>query len=461
MSGWLILEARWHSGLYHGAEWPPAPLRLLQALVAGNQSTAYPALHWLEEQPPPTILAEPDPAARKLMLYVPANNRRELESLVPKIQRQRRIDAPVAYVWPLSPGDAAHAQQAIALATRVHTLGTGLDPAYVLGRFTQTCPAPHGPQRRWVVWPGHFMPPAGQPLRTAVKGSLDSLEAIHAARLGRRLHDKAALPRVPNPPPARYGITAYLPESDRPGLIYLPLKLYADAGLKMPWSWHREDAVLVAAMLRHALIKRVEEWGETALIRDFVAGHPKDDPDARLSYLPLPSLGHRHVDGFIRRALLATPLAHWSLVERCQDWLDRPLPLIPEGGDQPIAYAAMANELDSVVRRYVGTAREWVSVTPMVLPGHYTRGPALVEKLIRKALRESGFAPEGVAAIRASKLPWIAGAAHAHCYRRKVMEGQSHTYHVSVTFTQPVPGPIALGRQRHHGLGLLACANPE
>jgi CRISPR-associated protein Csb2 len=461
MSAWLILEVRWHSNLYHGAEWPPAPMRLLQALVAGNQGTDHPALHWLEQQPAPVILAEPDPQPRKLTLYVPTNNRRDRESLTPKIQTQRRLRAPVAYVWQVPSEEASCAQPMLELATRVHTLGTGLDQAFVVGRIESACPTPDADQRRWVVWPGPFMPPAGQALRTPVAGSLASLDLIHEARLGRRLHDKDALPRVPNPPPARYGVTVYMPETERQGLVYLPILLYADAGLKTLWGWHREDTVYIAAMLRHALMRRVAEWGEPDSVQDFVAGHPKDDPNARLSYVPLPSIGHRHVDGFIRRALLATPLAFWSKVRQCQEWLDHPLPLIPEGRDEPVAHAVLANELDPVFRRYLNASRDWVSVTPVVLPGNYTRGHTLVEKLVRKALRESGFANEDVAAVQASKLPWVAGATHAHHYRRKSMEGQSFTYHVAVSFTQPVPGPIVLGRQRHHGLGLLACANPE
>jgi CRISPR-associated protein Csb2 len=140
--------------------------------------------------------------------------------------------------------------------------------------------------------------------------------------------------------------------------------------------------------------------------------------------------------------------------------MDSPLPLIPEGRDEPVAYARVADDLDPVVRRYIGSSRDWASVTPMVLPGHYTRGHTLVEKLIRKALRESGYADGDVVAVKADKLPWISGATHAHRYRRKLMDGRSHTYHVSIKFLEPVSGPMVLGRQRHHGLGLLACANP-
>jgi CRISPR-associated protein Csb2 len=349
----------------------------------------------------------------------------------------------------------------IELARGLHTLGTGLDAAHLIGRLEPDPPQPCPPRRRWVVWPGAFRPPAGVVLRTPLPGSLESLDRIHAARLDRRLHERGTRPRVPNPPPARFGVTVYLPESERRGLAYLPLLLHADAGLQTTWRWHREDTVLVAAMLRHALMNRVAESGEAAEIRDFVAGHPQDDPDARLSYLPLPSIGHRHVDGLIRRALIAAPMAWAGRLENALSWLDNPLPLVPEGGDSPVAYAALAPDLDPVFRRYTGAARDWVSVTPMVLPGDYTRGHALVEKLVRKALRESGY-PEGeVEEVGAAKLPWIAGAGHAHDYRRKAIPGRSYTYHVAVRFRNPVPGPIVLGRQRHHGLGLLACANPE
>src|SRR5207247_834017 len=59
----LVLEANFLAGTYGGAEWPPAPFRLLQAIVAGCRSIDVPGLDWLEQQPPPFILATDEPEA--------------------------------------------------------------------------------------------------------------------------------------------------------------------------------------------------------------------------------------------------------------------------------------------------------------------------------------------------------------------------------------------------------------
>jgi len=57
MSKLLVISIRLHEGRYHGAgDWPPAPARLFQALVAGAglsgplQSEQIAALKWLEER---------------------------------------------------------------------------------------------------------------------------------------------------------------------------------------------------------------------------------------------------------------------------------------------------------------------------------------------------------------------------------------------------------------------------
>ena len=60
----LVLTIRLHDARYHGAtEWPPAPARVFQALVAGVArgnsipSTAARAFEWLETLAPPVIAA--------------------------------------------------------------------------------------------------------------------------------------------------------------------------------------------------------------------------------------------------------------------------------------------------------------------------------------------------------------------------------------------------------------------
>jgi len=62
----LDIHVTFTAGHFHGFEWPPAPTRLFQALVAGTHRGAHGLLHadvrdraleWLESLPAPAILA--------------------------------------------------------------------------------------------------------------------------------------------------------------------------------------------------------------------------------------------------------------------------------------------------------------------------------------------------------------------------------------------------------------------
>ncbi|MEM6313123.1 MAG: type I-U CRISPR-associated protein Csb2, partial [Planctomycetota bacterium] len=78
------IDVRWHDDRYHGRgdggkpEWPPSPLRLMAALVAGGSplgDAERAALRWLESAQPPTILAPDVQCADGVLSYVPSNNR--------------------------------------------------------------------------------------------------------------------------------------------------------------------------------------------------------------------------------------------------------------------------------------------------------------------------------------------------------------------------------------------------
>ena len=61
----LRITVEWIDGRYHGREWPPAPLRLYQAMLAGYALNARgdpvleAAMRHLESLPPPVITAPP------------------------------------------------------------------------------------------------------------------------------------------------------------------------------------------------------------------------------------------------------------------------------------------------------------------------------------------------------------------------------------------------------------------
>src|SRR5580658_8261920 len=77
----LAISVRLYDARYHGAgEWPPAPARLFQALVAGAglsgplNGADRQALAWIEKLDPPLIAAPWKNDGRAVTLYVPNND---------------------------------------------------------------------------------------------------------------------------------------------------------------------------------------------------------------------------------------------------------------------------------------------------------------------------------------------------------------------------------------------------
>src|SRR5690242_7598778 len=75
----LLISVRFHEGRYHGAgNWPPAPSRLFQALVAAaaqpGLDSARDALNWLERLDAPVIAAPARHDGQPVSLFVPNND---------------------------------------------------------------------------------------------------------------------------------------------------------------------------------------------------------------------------------------------------------------------------------------------------------------------------------------------------------------------------------------------------
>ena len=129
---YLCISVQFLQPCYHGRcdgaepEWPPSPLRLFQAIVAAASrrfrqeswpDSAALALHWLEQQPTPTIAA---PGGRSVgtryRLYVPDNtgdlaaaawSRGDRTRIVSRTEKEvRPVQLPdlckVHYLFPLS-----------------------------------------------------------------------------------------------------------------------------------------------------------------------------------------------------------------------------------------------------------------------------------------------------------------------------------------------------------------------
>lgn len=476
---YLVLQARFLAGTYGGAEWPPAPFRLLQAMVAGLRGVEHPGLRWYETQPAPIILAEPEPAPVRLRRSV-LNN---ADPGKPKAQttlravHQRRVEHPVHYFYPLPAGMSARdIDAALQAAHAVHTLGLGEDMCVVQGLVTHAAPQAGGGLLCWkpVDVPGIVQQPGEVRLNVPLPGSLQALEARFQAFQTRLDQSRHGFGR-PVVPPALHGTMAYHTTAQAPRWAVVPLRLVQPGQASKPARFHAEHAVVVAGMLRHATMRlaKVCQSSTPALdgsaLADFAAGYgPADDADARLSWVPLPSVGHQQVDGMVRRALLMARVMDTPQLSALLSPLPADgLPLVDEHTGvclalaQPIhGAAADADGDDAVLQHYLQTATTWCTVTPMVMPGDHAGSLRLLTRLLHKALREAGIDPGLLAKAEFSKQGFLRQAVRIRDLKLKAWKAKHlELQHVQLHFSQPLRGPIVLGRGRHYGLGLF-CAKP-
>jgi CRISPR-associated protein Csb2 len=502
----LLIEVRMLDGRYHGVgDWPPAPFRLFQALVAGaygGRWAAEPAdpkdaaFRWLERLPPPSIAAPAKRPARTVTHYVPNNDldavggdpRRVAEIRAPKLVKPLLLtgEAPVLYAWPFDAGEE-HARVLCGLADRLHILGRGIDPAFASARIAPWEEAmdllmDHGgavarpTEHSLGGGPGG----AGDP-RCPVDGSLDSLKARHGAARSRFVIQGTGRRRTTlfrQPPKPLYRTVAY----DRPPARHLFDLVPADGGEQFR-SWPlRRAAELVAAARDGAARRLARELPESAPLIDRVLrgiGAGEADKAARPRLLPLPSIGMVHTNPAIRRLLVEIPpdcpLPAADLV-----WAFTGLdlnPHDPETGEMLDAgHPVLAEASDFGMPRHYGIgypgagrgaiiSRIWHTVTPAALPvrrpGGRTSGDrrrdteGAAAAAVRAALRHAAIGTP-VEEIQVRREPWTARGERAEAFAPGTRFAADRLWHVRITFATPVAGPLVLGDGRFAGLGLMA-----
>jgi CRISPR-associated protein Csb2 len=125
---------------------------------------------------------------------------------------------------------------------------------------------------------------------------------------------------------------------------------------------------------------------------------------------------------------------------------------------ESFAILAETDEIEGAVAPYIALSDEWATVTPLVLPGHTTRGraqpgkliPRKVEQLVLRALQREGY-PEPID-LWAQKAPFHPGA-HAAGQYETARYMRLPQLHVRVRLGRPVRGPVLAGVGRHYGLG--------
>ena len=411
----------------------------------------------LETLPPPVITAPPVDARTEATAAVPNNDAdaalvlharcapalaraQAAKSRTRRTRRARHVEGTITYDWRATPGTAAHRPALERIARSVTSLGCGIDLATAqLSLHAE--PPPAAPGIRYTPAPA-----ARHRLRVPWRGAFDALEAAYRANRARIGADTVA---GAGEAPVR--TVAYACELELPPVRCAGFALRtAD---DRPLALEGTRAVEVAAMVRHAIGRAARSAGlDPALISELM-GHGGEH---RIRVAPLPTVGHRHADGWIRRVMLTAPMG-----VHADAWADvvarlAGAALVRERARGAAGVLAPLKSADTVLRTFRAHAQAWTTATPVVMPGcDHRRGRPRPHRALRRLLRHAGIAEALVASATLEPAPRLAGSAPAHRYHRPRHLAHYPVAHLSVTWRTALAGPLALGAGTGYGLGLL------
>ena len=485
----LLITVRLPDGRFHGMpEWPPSPLRLFQALIAGALAGAprgradelAPACTWFEGLPPPLIAAPPASKGCRSDLWVPNN---DLDAVggdprhVSEIRTAKRVapqlfapDAPFLYLWPLAGEVDEHAAATVVVvAEQLYQFGRGIDMAYASAEVIPEDAA----QARIATYHGAVHRPAtqgegGMALRCPTAGSFASLLRRHRAQRTRLRGG-----HLTQAPPAHFRVVPYNAQ---------PVRLLFDlvAGDGVP-RFARIPLTRVAGFVeqvRDRLAGLLARSSDAPLVERVVVGRGAGEADkaARLRIIPLPSIGSTHADRAIRRVLIEVP-PDCPIPAREIAWAAGSVHLgadangaIVDPAQPQLVRASEEGMLLHYGVRDAGAgagaigARIWRTVTPAALPvarrrgriggGDRAAGEAEAAHAVRQALRHAGVVRE-VETIHVQREPFERRGERADAFTPPVRFMPRGLHHIEIVFTRALQGPLVIGDARYLGLGLM------
>lgn len=496
----LLLTVHFHgdasgTARYHGmtrgeSEWPPAPGRVFQALVAaagrGSElpEDAAEALEWLETLPAPLVGAPRAKLGAAAALFVPNNDAdavpdpRDVSGIrTKKIVRPRLFSAsvPLLYAWEL-PSESDVASVIVDIANDLYQLGRGVDVAWASGELVD----PAELELRLESYGGVLHHPnegaqGGPMLPCPTRGSLASLVRRHRTpKLQTEGIGKKARVLFTNPPKAIFESVSFAPSVRR--VVYA----LQDRDAPKPWAWRLHRATKLVERVRDTAAARLRDGlgGSDHMVERCLIGRKADGRDAgptveRIRIVPLPSIGSHHADRAVRRVLVEIPSraplrsveVEWAFAGL--EWLD------PETGEMSPLVLARAPD-DDMLDRYVLPSRRWRSVTALALPEPARRrridptrqrdeakpGTERMEEerqavlAVHRALRHEGVRATAVK-VRVQREPFEPRGARAELFAEDTRFAKEQLWHVELELDRQVRGPMVLGNGRFLGLGVM------
>jgi len=484
-------------------EWPPSPLRFFQSLVCaaaqrwrGEQFRDHvePALLLLQHAQPTIVTPPVAVGSFGYRMYVPNNSgdlmtaawaRGDTETTMAKYRVEKDVRPlnlqgdSIRFLFTLSDGTCPHFEILRTAARSITHLGWGIDMVAGNAELLTHEEAAAIPGEVWRLAPDQ----SGTQLRVATHGTLDALMEKHQKFLG-RLTDGGF---KPVPPLSAFRVVGYRRSSDPSPRLHTAFSiLKPDASGRRSFDPLRRTRD-VAGMMRHSVAEAARNHGWTEeQINVFVHGKSLDGakpftgtlaPD-RFQYLPLPTVNYKLGRIESTQRVLVTAPPHCG---REINWLRRAIAgaeLINQDG--VAALLTILPGSDWVLQQYVGESQTWSTVTPVILPGFddpdhlrrklskgvdaetqkrlLARLDQRMEDLLRKSLRQAGYADE---LVKETRLEWRdvgfrRGVELSSRYVPPENLNNAPRVHVRVHFPIAIQGPVAIGSGRFRGFGLMA-----
>ena len=471
---------------YGKNEWPPSPFRLYQALFAAarcNGMNLEGCFKWLEGLEPPVIISPAYKSQdRDRIVYVPNNdsdhkpkNRHSrIEKNFRSILIKDKEKPVVSYFWPIATEDRKQAEQIIMLANHLTHVGWGIDMVTGTGKILsleeKQALLEHHTGDIWTVSRHHGnlsrVPGKGPCLpgqtkdrnhhlsRIPGKGSLENLIKVRKSQLSKIRNDVYQTPLKPT----RYRTVQYSSNQ----ILYRPTVCFqiVDAEGKQYKSFPARNTIEVSAWVRSKCCEKAQKnFVDGIKSKEFVAGHQQGrarDLLPRFSYLPIPSIGHKHVDGYIRRLIIAEPYGGNGIAS---GWVCKVLNgqtiTDSRGTEQGVLRLIPEPWEDRIFKRYIERGKTFYSITPVILPGHDSLNYTKAGKLFEKTITQAGLNLKYLCSFELQKAPYFPGAHHPENYKKARHFKRFSAIHARVTFKKEIYGPLSLGAGRFRGLGLF------
>lgn len=388
-------------------EWPPAPDRVFQALVATAAETGRSLTVLAALEHAPSICASEAWITEAPLRYVPDNFRRSntyhqgAARYLPSVLPHQPV---VTYLWHDIPEQII--QEIASIAQKITHLGraSSLVRAQVV--------SPEGFEPIWIPDPeGPYQ------LRTPHAGRLQALQQVYSAGV--------------RSPPAQ---TASYRRSD----VYYPNVRWAELMYLRPIrQLDGQKAVRWSEALRGAIMASIAED-----IPPLVSGHASE---RHIAWAAIPDVGHKYAQGGLLGLGCWLPAdislsecgLLWEHLNQIQEVNGIQL-VHDKDGLRGLQYSTWANP-----------SCQWGSVTPIALDRwpkkHYPAEQIIVESLHRMGL------PTPLS-VECSNLSAFIGACPTNRYHTRKQNRQ--LTHAVIRWDKPVAGPLLIGAERFFGGGL-------